>query len=106
MILKSFIKILQILKNFLAKIKNPVIIEVHTQAESLSVLKSLKNWEYSIILANKIEEKLLNAVSHIERSRIRSIGYGEFLPAKNTPNNGGKYLNRVDIIILCNITGE
>lgn len=94
------------IEKFLAKIKNPAIIEVHTQVRNSNISKGLKNWEYSTVLANNLERLLLNRGSRIESSRIRSIGYGEFLPAKNTPNNGGKYLNRVDIIVLCNITGE
>ena len=91
---------------FLAKIENPAIIEVHTSYFPIKKSKSLKNWEISTIIANKIESIITVPLGTINQNRINSVGYGEFLPAKNTPNNGGKNFNRVDIIILCNITGE
>lgn len=94
------------IENFLAKIENPAIIEVHTGDFPKEEGVSLKNWEVSTIMANNIEAIITKPAGTIEQSRINSIGYGEFLPAKNTPNNGGKSSNRVDIIILCNITGE
>ena len=91
---------------FLAKIENPAIIEVHVlnfpEQESIN----LKKWEISTMMANNIETIITKPAGMVEQKRINSIGYGEFLPAKNTPNNGGKNSNRVDIIILCNITGE
>ena len=58
------------------------------------------------LVANNIESVMLEQSDRDFRNRINSIGYGEFLPSKNTSNNGGKYANRVDIIILCNISGE
>ena len=97
-------KNLKLIGDFLAKNKNPVIIEVHTKNSSNSCFKKLKNWEVSTIIANRIEEYFLKKA--IQRDRINSVGYGEFLPSKNTPYNGGNYENRIDIIILCNISGE
>lgn len=94
------------IENFLAKIENPAIIEVHTEKKQGKVSGNLKNWEFSTILANEIESSLISQNSKISRKRIKSVGYGEFLPIKNTPNNGGNYTNRIDIIILCNISGE
>lgn len=91
---------------FLAKIKNPVIIEVHTDGVSKEIIEGLKNWEVSTVIANNIGEAVFSTRKELDRERIISVGYGEFLPSKNTPNNGGKFLNRVDIIILCNISGE
>ena len=91
---------------FLAKIKNPVIIEVHTEKKPLKDSYNLKNWEISSVIAGKIESIILKPRGNIELDRIDSVGYGEFLPVKNTSNNGGNYFNRVDIIILCNISGE
>ena len=66
----------------------------------------LKKWEISTMMANNIEAIITKPAGRVEQSRVNSIGYGEFLPVKNTPNNGGKFLNRVDIMILCNIGGE
>ena len=94
------------IEDFLAKIENPAIIEVHTGNFSDIKLEGLKKWEISTVLANKIEDIITKPRGTIIQSRINSVGYGEFLPAKNTPNNGGKDLNRVDIIILCNVSGE
>ena len=91
---------------FLAKIENPAIIEVHVGTFLKNKSFNLKKWEISTIIANKIEAIITLPVGSIKQNRINSIGYGEFLPAKNTPNNGGKNSNRVDIIILCSISGE
>lgn len=91
---------------FLAKIKNFAIIEVHTKDYAQSNENELKNWEISTVIANNIESYIYKSGKGISRDRLISIGYGEFLPQKNTPNNGGKYDNRVDIIILCNINGD
>ena len=91
---------------FLAKIENPAIIEVHMGNFPKEELNNLKKWEVSTVIANKIEAIITKPEGVIPQNRINSVGYGEFLPAKNTPNNGGNYLNRIDIIILCNISGE
>ena len=91
---------------FLAKIKNLVIIEVHVGNFSKEDITELKKWEISTVIANNIESELLNSNYGFDITRIDSVGYGEFLPAKNTSNDGGKYQNRVDIIVLCNIIGE
>ena len=93
------------IENFLAKIKNPAIIEVHTDKNFQSGLYNYKNWEITTVIANKIEEVLIKR-GNLDRSRIKSVGYGEFLPIKNTSNNGVKPNGNVDIIILCNIDGE
>ena len=53
----------------------------------------------------EIEEILLKK-GRISHNQLKSVGYGEFLPSKNTPYNGGKNEGRVDIILLCNINGE
>jgi hypothetical protein len=94
------------IEKFLAKIKKSAIIEVHTEVFALDKRREFKNWELSILIANKIENYLIQNSSTITKNNIKSIGYGEFMPAKNTPNNGGKYSNRVDIIIPCSINGE
>ena len=91
---------------FLAKIKNFAIIEVHLSDFAKDDKNSLKKWEISTIIANSIEVFMSKKGEGLNRNRIISIGYGEFLPQKNTPNNGGKYNNRVDIIILCDINGD
>ena len=94
------------IENFLAKMENPVIIEVHTGEFPNGELANIKKWEFSTIMANAVEVIISEPAGVIERDRINSIWYGEFLPAKNTSNNGGKNTNRIDIIILCNIIGE
>ena len=94
------------IKDFLSKIENPAIIEVHTESVLQNQIKTPRNWELSTVIANKIENVVLTKSNKNLRNRIKSIGYGEFLPSKNTSNNGGNFSNRVDIIILCNISGE
>lgn len=89
---------------FLAKNKNPAIIEVHTGKKSIH--SYLKNWELATVISNKIEYCLKTNNILKYKNNISSVGYGEFLPANNTPNNGGEYINRVDIIVLCSISGE
>jgi hypothetical protein len=42
----------------------------------------------------------------ITYDRIKSVGYGDYLPKKNTPYNGVNKGVSIDIIILCNISGE
>ena len=91
---------------FLAKIQKPAIIEVHVGNFEQKNGINLKKWEVSTVVANKIEAVILNQSGKVKPTMINSVGYGEFLPAKNTSNNGGKYLNRLDIIVLCNISGE
>lgn len=93
-------------KDFLAKNENPAIIEVHTERNAFKDYDNLKNWEVTTIIANNIENFILSDKVESFESRVHSIGYGEFLPSKNTPNNGGNYQNRIDIIVLCNVSGE
>jgi flagellar motor protein MotB len=97
-------KILKV-QDFLAKIKNPAIIEVHVSDILFEDFENLKKWEISAVIAGNIGRIMRTNISQTDR-QIFTIGYGEFLPANNTSNNGGKNLNRVDIIILCNINGE
>lgn len=98
---------LNTIKNFLAKNKNAVIIEVRTDKNTFLKEESIKNWEISTIISNNIENYFLREMQFIQNENIFSIGYGEFSPLKNTSNNGGKLLNRVDIIVLLNdINGE
>lgn len=94
------------IQQFLAKIKNPAIIEVHTEKNSSQSSSELKNWEISTVIANRIEDVILKPKGMIAQKRIHSVGYGEFLPDKNTSYNGGNNSNRVDIMILCNVSGE
>ena len=94
------------IKYFLAKIKNPVIIEVHVGRDFENSFKSLTKWEVSTLLANKVETMILDFDLGLDKNRLKSVGYGEFFPARNTSYNGGNYINRIDIMILCNIIGE
>lgn len=100
------IKIYKLIEKFLAKIENPAIIEVHVKNIPDDKLTNLKKWEISTIIANDIEAFISKPLGVIEQNRVNSIGYGEFLPENNTPFNGSNNLNRVDIIILCNVIGE
>jgi len=101
----KMLKNLAKIEYFLAKIKNAVIIEVRTAGDIPANLNHLKKWEISAVIAGNIEYVLCRDNTTL-KNRIHSVGYGEFSPKNNTPNNGGKLLNSVDIIILCNISGE
>jgi flagellar motor protein MotB len=94
------------IQEFLAKIKNPAIIEVHLENYRNTTNQKLKTWEISTIIANQLETAIIGQGDKVAPNRINSVGYGEFLPQNNPPNNGGNLPNRVDIIILCNISGE
>ncbi len=93
-------------EQFLAKMNNPVIIEVHVNEIPENCARLHKKWEISTLIANNIESVILLPKGKLARNKIHSVGFGEFLPPKNTPNNGGNYINRVDIMILCDINGE
>ncbi len=89
---------------FLAKIKNPVIIEVHTDKVPAGIKG--KNWEFSSVIAGNIGDFFLKHKPAIPSDRVYLVGYGEFMPVINTSNNGGNYSNRIDIIIRSSIDGE
>jgi len=89
---------------FLAKIENSAIIEVHT-ADSVGK-SGLKSWEISAVIAGRAEAEMRKLFGGAGYDRVSSVGYGEFFPAKNTPNKGVNYSNRIDIIVQCNISGE
>ncbi len=92
------------IKYFLSKIKNPVIIEVHT--EKVPEELKMKNWEFASVIAGNIGEEFVKTAPNLPVDRIYTVGYGEYMPDINTSNNGGKSDNRIDIIILCSISGE
>ena len=102
---ESTIKKLIKIQDFLAKIKNPAIIEVHIANILSENHGNLKKWEISAVIAGNIGQ-VLNTTNIQTNRQIFAVGYGEFLPVNNTSNNGGKNFNRVDIIILCNVNGE
>lgn len=89
---------------FLSKIKNPVIIEVHT--EKVPEELKMKNWEFASVIAGNIGEDFVKSTPNLPADRVYTVGYGEYMPDINTSNNGGKSDNRIDIIILCSISGE
>ena len=91
---------------FLSKIKNPVIIEVHADMFDTDNISVFRTWEVSTVIANNIELLLSKPCGGLDNKRIKSVGYGKFSSKKNTSNNGGNCLIRVDIIILCSISGE
>ena len=97
---------LTLVSEFLAKIKNPAIIELHLGKFPQSTTKGIKIWEVSSVIANNAADFVAKKNQNLDRERILSVGFGEFYPIKNTPNNGGNFSNRIDIIILCNIIGD
>ena len=90
----------------LAKIKNPVIIEGHTDSTPIKTEKYPSNWELSTGRATNLIKYMVDT-GKISPERLSAVGYGEYVPvADNTSNNGRKLNRRVDIIILQNWIGE
>jgi len=90
----------------LAKIKNPVIIEGHTDSIPIKTDTYPSNWELSTARATNLIYYLTKN-SDIKPNRLSAVGYGEYIPlAENTSNNGRMLNRRVDIIILENWIGE
>jgi len=90
----------------LAKIKNFVIIEGHTDSTPIKTEKYPSNWELSTGRATNLIKYLVEK-GKISPERLSAVGYGEYVPiADNTSNNGRKLNRRVDIIILENWIGE
>ena len=70
---------LEKIEYFLAKNKNPVIIEVHTAKFPLNNSSNLKNWEISTVIANRIETILLKN-GRISRGKRRvSLDFSRIL---------------------------
>src|SRR5574344_293449 len=84
----------------LTKIKNPVIIEGHTDSTPIKNAKFQSNWELSTARATNIISYLLQNGT-INPKRICATGYGEYMPIADNTLSSGRLLNRrVDIIIL------
>lgn len=93
-------KTLDEISKVLTKIENPVIIEGHTDSVPIKTDKFPSNWELSTARAT-------NIISYLTRngkfspSRLRAVGYGEYMPVADNSLNSGRMLNRrVDIIVL------
>lgn len=89
--------------NLLAKVKNPILIEGHTDNVPISSdNKYTTNWQLSSVRAANVAD-YLNKVEHISGSRLMAVGYGEYQPvATNTTDEGRKKNRRVEITILYN----
>lgn len=84
----------------LTKIKNPVIIEGHTDSTPIKNPKYPSNWELSTARATNII-KFIMQNSQISPERLCAVGYGEYMPIADNSSNSGRMLNRrVDIIVL------
>lgn len=84
----------------LTKIKNPVIIEGHTDSTPIKSAKYPSNWELSTARATNIIAYMLKQ-GGINPKRICATGYGEYMPIADNTLSSGRMLNRrVDIMIL------
>ena len=84
----------------LAKFKNPVLIEGHTDAMPIKSEKYPSNWELSTARATNII-KYLTQTHKLPPDRLSAVGYGEYMPiAENTSPQGRAKNRRVDIIVL------
>ena len=84
----------------LAKFKNPVLIEGHTDSMPIKSEKYPSNWELSTARAINII-KYLTQTHKLPPDRLSAVGYGEYMPiAENTSPQGRAKNRRVDIIVL------
>lgn len=84
----------------LAKFKNPVLIEGHTDSMPIRSEKYPSNWELSTARATNII-KYLTQTHKLPPDRLSAVGYGEYMPiAENTSPQGRAKNRRVDIIVL------
>jgi chemotaxis protein MotB len=91
------------LAKLLNRVKNPILIEGHTDNVPISGngLYS-SNWQLSATRAANVAD-YLNQSEQIKGSRLRAVGYGEFHPiASNDTEQGRKKNRRVEITILYN----
>lgn len=85
---------------FLQTIKNPVIIEGHTDSNPMHSLQYPSNWELSTARATNII-KYLSSKHNIDPARMSAVGYGENMPIMPNDTEQGRIANRrVDIVIL------
>lgn len=84
----------------LKDLKNPIIIEGHTDSTPIQNDKFPSNWELSTARATNII-KYLTQQDLISPKRLSAVGYGEYVPiADNTQSSGRAKNRRVDIIVL------
>lgn len=84
----------------LTKIKNPVIIEGHTDSTPIKNGKFPSNWELSTARATNIISYIIKK-GIISPKRLSAVGYGEYMPIADNTTISGRMLNRrVDIIVL------
>ena len=81
-------------------IKNPVLIEGHTDSMPIQNERYPSNWELSTARATNII-KYLTQAHGLPPGRLSAVGYGEYMPVeKNTTPQGRAKNRRVDIIVL------
>lgn len=84
----------------LTKIKNPVIIEGHTDSTPIKNAKYPSNWELSTARSTNIISYIMKH-SKVSPKRLCAVGYGEYMPTGDNTTISGRNLNRrVDIIVL------
>jgi chemotaxis protein MotB len=88
------------LAGVLKDIPNSIRIEGHTDNKPINTARFPSNWELSTARSTNIVRYLINK-HKFNPKNLSAVGYGEYMPLKNNPNNKDQSANRrVDIVIL------
>jgi chemotaxis protein MotB len=83
----------------LVGVRNPVMVEGHTDNVPISTARFASNWELSTGRATAVIAFLIERMG-VAPSRLSAAGYGEFRPRADNDTPGNRALNRrVDIVI-------
>lgn len=93
-------QIIQELADKLAKYRNPVRVEGHTDNVPIRSRSYPSNWELSSSRATSVARLLVDKFG-VPAGRISATGYGEFRPAYPNDTPAGRARNRrVDLVVL------
>jgi chemotaxis protein MotB len=83
----------------LRTVKNPLVVEGHTDSRPISSSRYASNWELSAMRATAVARRLMD-VGNIPRDRVSIAGYADTRPRKNASTEEAYALNRrVEIVV-------
>ncbi|HBH17908.1 MAG TPA: flagellar motor protein MotB [Cyanobacteria bacterium UBA9579] len=92
------------LAGILREIPNSIRIEGHTDSQPINTPRFPSNWELSTARATNIIKYLINQ-HNINPQKFSAVGYGEYMPLKESVLEDNQSINRrVDIVILSSAT--
>ena len=92
-------KILDCFVAVLSQFDNRCVVESHTEENFSENSEYKEDWEISIRRANAISDYLVNK-GKLAQERIFPLGFGEFMPYKETVSKIGFFDNRIDFVII------